>query len=89
MNRYVFIILGILICILSCTQEENKPENIQNQVARLSAGAAQKLLQLNQADAAHQRLEDGETFDVISGEIAEQYDFPVWKDIEFEKLNTR
>ena len=38
-------------------EDEVMPENIQNQVARLSAGAAQKLLQLNQADAAQRKAQ--------------------------------
>ena len=39
--------------------EENEalPENIQNQVARLSADAAQKLLQQNQADASQKQAQ--------------------------------
>jgi hypothetical protein len=40
--------------------EENEalPENIQNQVARLSADAAQKLLQQNQADASQKQAQE-------------------------------
>ena len=36
---------------------EVMPENIQNQVARLSADAAQKLLQQNQADASQRQAQ--------------------------------
>ena len=38
-------------------EDEVLPENIQNQVARLSADAAQKLLQQNQADAAQKQAQ--------------------------------
>ena len=38
-------------------EDEVMPENIQNQVARLSADAAQKLLQLNQADATQKQAQ--------------------------------
>jgi len=38
-------------------EDEVMPENIQNQVARLSAGAAQKLLQQNQADASQKQAQ--------------------------------
>ena len=38
-------------------EDEVLPENIQNQVARLSADAAQKLLQLNQADATQKQAQ--------------------------------
>ena len=38
-------------------EDEVMPENIQNQVARLSADAAQKLLQLNQANASQQQAQ--------------------------------
>jgi len=38
-------------------EDEVLPENIQNQVARLSADAAQKLLQLNQADASQKQAQ--------------------------------
>ena len=38
-------------------EDEAMPENIQNQVARLSADAAQKLLQLNQANASQQQAQ--------------------------------
>ena len=38
-------------------EDEAMPENIQNQVARLSAGAAQKLLQLNQANASQKQAQ--------------------------------
>ena len=38
-------------------EDEVMPENIQNQVARLSADAAQKLLQQNQADASQRQAQ--------------------------------
>ena len=38
-------------------EDEVLPENIQNQIARLSADAAQKLLQQNQADASQRKAQ--------------------------------
>jgi len=41
----------------------------------------------SQADEAYQQVIDGESFDTVSGEVAGNFELPVWKDKEFEKLS--